>query len=328
MSSQWQSSTSGIKNKAAPVPFGFAVPASYSATDTSVPGNPILVDPFTVQYKLQPPWIIPDNCSCALTSASFAYTQPNIVGAAVLESFPTGNNRLTINYGGAGDVDIILDEGLYTYLDVQSALNIWFRTHDDTGAAAPPATPIVAGATDLVILTGITSTQKIIFSLNPAALTGGVFPVGDLEVSFVNPSPVTGDNDSIGEVLGYPTSGSGSSFTAPAGSTDIYSSYAPNVSDFAPSSSYNLYMSLVTNSYQNGATGQLLHSFPLGNVQPNAVAAYQPTLRYPVQLSSGTYSSLSLWTTDSSGGRLPWSKYQAPFAFNAVISKNKEDGSI
>lgn len=326
-SQQWSSTTSGIKKTAAPIPLSFSIPANYAATATT-PGAPILTDPFTVQFKLTPPLVIPENCCCALDKASFAYTQPNIVGPATLEAFPNGNNRVTINVGGAGDVDIVLDDGLYTYLDVAQALNVWVRSHDATGAAAPPGTPIVAGATDLFILTGITSTQKIILSLNPAALAGGAFPVGDFVVDFTNPSPDTGLNDSMGEVLGFPVTGAGAIITAPAGSTAIYSAFAPNVSDFANASAYTLYMSLVTSSYQNGSTGQLLYSFPLGGFDPNSVASYQSTQRYPVPVSSGTYSSVTIWTADQSGHRFPWSYYQAPFTFDCIISKNKDDGSL
>jgi hypothetical protein len=324
---QWSSNTSGIKKAASPYPLGFTVPSNYAATATT-PGAPILVDPYTVQFKLNPPLVIPENCCMALDKASFAYTQPNIVGAATLEAFPNGNNRVTINVGGAGNVDVVLDDGLYTYLDVQQALNVWVRSHTTAGAAAPPGTPIVAGSTDLFILTGITSTQKIILSLNPAALTGGVFPVGNFVVNFTNPSPVSGNNDSMGTVLGFPVTGGGAVITAPAGGTDVYSAFAPNVSDFANASAYTLYVSLVTGSYQNGSAGQLLYSFPLGGFEPNSVAAYQSTQRYPVPVSSGTYSSVTVWTADQSGNRFPWSYYQAPFTFDAIISKNKDDGSI
>lgn len=323
---QFTSTASGIKNAAAPIPISFSVPAGYTQTSNN-PGEPILVDQYTVRFRMQPPLVIPENCSCGLTQASFAYSQPNIVGAAVLESAPSGNNRITMDFG-AGDVDIILDAGLYDYLDVQAALNIWVRTHDTTGGDAPPGTAIVAsGATDLFILTGISATQKIVFSLNPAALTGGAFPVGGITVSFINPSPVSGNNDSMGDILGYPTDGS-ADFTTPSAGTAIYSDYAPDVADFAATSAYTLYMSIVTNSYQNGSTGQLLYSFPLGAYVPNSVASYQTTLRYPVPLNSGSFSTVDIWTADQSGRRLPWSYYQAPFQFSAIISKNKEDGSL
>lgn len=330
MSNQFTSNTSGIKNKASPIPLSFSIPENYSTT-SGLPNEPILLDQYTVRFRMQPPLVIPENCSCGLTQASFAYSQPNIVGPAVLESAPNGNNRITIDFG-AGPVDIVLDDGLYDYTDVQAALNIWVRTHDDTGGDAPPGTAIVAaGVTaDLFIFTGISATQKLVFSLNPAALAGGVFPVGGITVNFENPSIVSGLNNSIGPVLGYPTSpiDPAREFTAPAGSNAIYSSYAPLVAGFSDTSAYVLYMSLVTASYQNGSAGQLLYSFPLGMAAPNSVIGYQATLRYPVPLSSGTFSSIDIWTADQAGNRLPWSYYQAPFQFSAMISKNKEDGSL
>lgn len=324
--STWSSSTSGIKNKAAPIPITFAIPENYSVTGTGA-GDPTLLDAYTVRFKMQPPLILPENCSCGLTQASFAYSQPNIVGPGVLPRIPGGNNRLTMNFG-VGNVDIVLDEGLYSDSDVQIALNNWARSHDNSGAATPPGTPIINGAADLFIITGISSTQKIVFSLNPLALNTGSFPAGGFTVSFVNPSPVTGLNDSIGPVLGYPTSGAGSSFNTGALTTETYSNYAPNVAGFSDTSAYVLYMSIITNSYQNGSVGQLLYSFPLGAFETNSVASYQPTLRYPVQLNSGTYSAIDIWTADQSGNKLPWSRYQAPFQFSAIISKNKEDGSM
>jgi hypothetical protein len=87
-------------------------------------------------------------------------------------------------------------------------------------------------------------------------------------------------------------------------------------------------MALVTNSYQNGIAGQLLYSFPLGTTTANSVVAFQPTLRFPVSVNSGTYSTVTVWTADQAGNRFPWSYYQAPFQFSAIISKNKEDGSL
>lgn len=322
----WSTTTSGIKNKAAPIPISLAIPESYSQTGTGQ-NDPILLDPYTVRFKLTPPLILPDNCSCGLTQASFAYSQPNIVPAAVLGSAPNGNDRLTANFG-SGSIDIVLDEGLYSYIDVQSALNVWARTHAADGSAAPPSTALVTGASDLFILTGISATQKIVISLNPAALAGGAFPVGGITISFRNPSLVTGLNDSIGPILGFPTSGTGSSFTTPSAGTTIASFYAPNAAGFSDTSAYALFLSILTNSCQNGLNGQLLYSFPLGAFTPNSVASYQPTLRYPVQTTSGTFSYIDVWTTDQAGNRLPWSRYQAPFQFSAIISKNKEDGSM
>jgi len=325
-SNTWSTNTSGTKTLARPIPLSFSIPGGYTAT---IENGPILVDRFTVQFPIKPPLIIPSNCCCHLTSASFAYSQPNIVDAGLLQSIPNGNNRISVKFGADPYVDIILEPGLYDFQDVQTALNIYART---VGSASGVW---VTGTTDLFILSGISATQKIIFSLNPAAIDatnfppGAQIPAGDVTVSFVNPSPSDGvSNDSIGPILGYPTTGVGSSFTAPAGQTTIYSDYAPLVAGFSDTSAYTLYMSIVDQSYQNGITGQLLFSFPLGDSEPNSVVSFQPTQRFIVPIMSGTFSSVNIWTADQDGNKLPFQFYQAPFQFQALISKNREDGSI
>lgn len=322
----WSTNTSGTKTLARPIPLSLSIPGSYTATAS---GGPILIDRFTVQFPITPPLIIPTNCGIHLTSASFAYSQPNVVDAGFLQSVPNGNNRLSVKFGADPYVDIILEPGLYDFQDVQTALNIYART---VGSASGVW---VTGTTDLFILSGISATQKIIFSINPAAIDptnfppGGQTPAGGIIISFVNPSPTDGvSNDSIGPILGYPTTGAGSSFTVPAASTAIYSSYAPNVAGFSNTSAYTLYMSIIDQSYQNGVSGQLLFSFPLGDAEPNSVVSFQPTQRYVVPIMSGTFSAVSVWTADQDGNKLPLQFYQAPFQFSCLITKNRDDGSI
>lgn len=323
---QWQSSQAGRKDPSQAIPLSFTIPATYT---TTIAGGPSIIDPYTVSYQMKPPLVIPDGCCAALHAASFAYTQPNIASAGVLTSVPNGNNRISIQAVAGTWLDIVLDTGLYDYLDVQTALNIYVRSHDVNGSTVGAA--IVTGATDLFLLTGISATQKLVISLNPAGLTGGVFPVGGFGVSFENPSPSLAPahaSDSMGDIIGYPTTGLGTSFTAPAGSANIYSSYAPNVADFGFTSAYTLYMDIVSGTYINGQTGQLLYSFPLGNVTPNSVSSYQATLPFPVPISSGSFSTVNVWTADQSGNRLPLAYYQAPFTFQLMISKSRADGSI
>lgn len=327
MYQQWQTSTSGITNKAAPIPISFSIPEGYNST---VKGGPILLDPYTVRFPMNPPLILPENCSCHLIQSSFSYSQPNIVFPNTIPNPIGGNNRITFKFGDAHPyIDVTIDNGLYSYIDVQTALNLYMRTHDVDGNEVTTGA-IVEGATDLITLTGIASTQKILFILNPAALFGGVFPAGGLDVSFENPSPSgTGHTtDSMGPILGWPTSGTFCRFKAPDVATTDFSEMAPNVAGFSNTSAYVLYMSLCTNSYQNGSTGQLLYSFPLGSFTPNSVASFKPTLQFPVQISSGTFSFVDIWTTDQSGNRLPWTFYQAPFQFSALIVKNKADGTL
>lgn len=304
----WSNSTSGIKNNAAPIPLNFSI------SNDSISQNAILLDSTTAQFRLQPPLTIPDNCCVDLITASYAYSQPNVAGPNEIPAILSGNNRISINFDGAGYADYFIPTGLYDYLDVQYQLNVIAR---DEGWAV--------GSVDLFTIQGVSSTQKIVLNVNPLALTGSVFPAGGIDISFVNPSPVTGDSDSMGDLLGFGTLYVLS--IAGGGSTSIVTE-APNVAGFSDTSAYLLYMSLVTSSYKDGVTGQLLYSFPLGDSTPNSVVSYQSTLRYPVPISAGTFSTVQIWTTDQSGNRLPWSYYQAPFQFSCLISKNKADGSM
>lgn len=312
----WQSSQSAARNPAAPIAMNFSIPGNYSATDTSDPSAPILTDPFTVNFKVNPPLVIPAGCNCSLVQASFAYTQPNIAAPGILVSQFAGNNRITISFAGGPATDYFLPTGLYDYFDVQTQLNLIAR---DQGW--------ILTSTDLFILTGISATQKIIFSMNPVALPGAAFPAGGITVSFQNPG-VLALNDSIGEVLGFTPTLIGPTIVAPAAGTVIVSQEGDAVADFGNTSAYALYISIVNGTYVNGLIGQLLYVFPLGNSAPNSVVSYQPSLIFPVQASSGTFSSIQVWTTDQSGNKLPWSYYQAPFQFSLLIGKNKSDGSV
>lgn len=321
---QWMSSSAGRTTAPEPIPLSFSVPGNYSATTT---GGPILLDPYTVQFNMSPSLVIPDGCLCNLIQASFAYTQPNIAGAGILAAVPNGNNRVTIKWGTLGaNQDIIIPTGLYSYLDVQQVLNVYMYTHDASGATVPSGSGMVTGS-DLWYLVGIPATQELVVTLNPAGASGATFPAGGMTVSFVNPSPTTGLNDSVGLVLGYPVTGGGASFTTPA-TTALYVSYAPNTSNFAATSAYALYVSFLKSSYQNGLIGQLLYVFPLGNSNPNSVVSHYAPLRSPIPVSSGTYSNITMYTTDQSGNKLPWAYYQAPFQFSALIAKNRPDGSL
>jgi hypothetical protein len=189
----------------------------------------------------------------------------------------------------------------------------------------------IVNNTPLFILTGINATQKVIFTLDPAALAPpgvGVVPAGGIDISFANPSPQFGTNDSIGPLLGFPTSGVDSVLNFAPGATSPISYTGTSAANFAVQSSYNLYVSLVNSSYQNGATGQLLYSFPIVAFQANSAIGYQPTLRYPVSASSGSFSNIEVWLTDQAGNRLSWKYFQLPFQFNAIIAKNSPGGML
>jgi hypothetical protein len=315
----WQVNSSGIKSLNAPVPLSFSIPSGY---DQTVSGGPILTTPSRVTFQLAPPLIIPKECNCTLTSASFCFSQPNIAGNGDgVFNILNGNNRISIQYDADPTIDFRVPLGLYSVTDLQLALNQIAR---DKGW--------ITGATDLFILSGISATQKIIFTLNPAAFTDGEFPAGGIIISFPNPG-VDGFNDSMGNLLGFPTNPADPNYTTitapgPGGLAGLVSVPAPNVSNFANISAYNLYVSFLNNSYQNGAVGQLLYSFPIGPYTPNSVISYQPSLRFPVQCQSIEYSTVDIWTTDQSGNQLPWKYYQSPFSFSCMISKSKTDGSL
>ena len=153
------------------------------------------------------------------------------------------------------------------------------------------------------------------------------FPAGGVVISFANPG-VLGLNDSIGDILGYPTGGAGSVLTIAGGVSIPQAFAAPFVANFAEVNSYILYVSTVKDSYSNGLTGQLLFAFPLGDYAPNTIAKYQSTSRYPVPASPGPHSQVTIYLTDNFGNKIPLRFFQGAIAFSFVISRNKADGSI
>lgn len=310
----WQANNSALQSINAPIPLSLSVPAGYSQTTDP---SRILVDPSTVEFQLSPPLVIPANSNCSLVSASFCFSQPNIAGFNDgVYNIMSGNNRISIGFGTPTLTDYYVPLGLYSVQDLQLALNQIAR---DEGW--------VTGTIDLFILTGISATQKVVFTLNPASLSGGVFPVNGLNISFKNPG-TSGNNDSMGRLLGFTPTVSGPTITGPAGSNVIVSQLAPDVSNFANTSAYNLYLSFLTGSYQNNIVGQLLYSFPIGPYSPNSIISIEPKQRFPVPCNSSAYSTVQVWTTDQDGNRLPWKYYQSPFSFSCLISKNRPDGTI
>lgn len=314
---RWMTATSGLKGNNAPIPINFSIPAQLQTSTSAIN----LIDNATAQVKMNPPLIIPDGCCIDLINASFPYTQPNIAPASAgLATIPTGNNRVSIDFNSTGFVELTVPAGLYDYTDVQYAWN----SYAISAGWVPPS----AASQQLFIFTGISATQKLVITVDPLALAGGVFPAGGIVLDFTNPSPVSGLDDSIGEVLGFPTSGAGAILTVPGAGTTPESFTSPDAADFAATSAYALYMSLVTNSYQNGLQGQLLYVFPLGQFASNSVISWQSSLRYPVPAVAGNHSFVNIWTTDQAGNKLPWKYYQSPFNFSVTISRNKPDGSI
>ena len=312
----WGSINTGLQNVADPIPLSLSIPANYIQT---LPGGPLLVDSSTVSFQLRPPLIIPAGCGCDLVEASFCFSQPNVGASGELASFGEGNDRITIQFGANPSADFIIPTGLYSVDDVEFALN---QIAAQQGWVNP--------GQSLFSLVGVAATQQILFGLNPAAITGNAFPAGGITVSFQNPG-VNALNNSMGELLGFPTNPADPNYvviTAPGGGTTTVTQLSPNPADFATISSYNLYLSILTNSYVNGVQGKLLFSFPLGNEVPNSVVEKLPPKRFPVPTITNSYSNIDVWTTDDQGRRLKWQYYQAPFSFSCLISKNKHDGSV
>jgi len=317
---RWTTSTSGLKTNNAPIALNYSIPEAISTSSGSI----TLVDAYTIQVAHNPPLIIPDGCCADLVVASYPYSQPNVANSAAgLQLIPMGNNRMSVNFNGGGYVsasEVLIATGLYAVSDIMAAWNAFAIT-----AGWVPAS---AASQNLFTLTGVTATQQLVITVDPMALSGGVFPASGIILNFTNPSPYSGLNDSIGELLGFPTTGSGAILTVAGGGDTPVSFTSPAAADFAATSAYSLYWSPVTGTYQNGQTGNLLYSFPLGSSSPNTVVQFQSSLRYPVQVTSGNFSSVRIWTTDQNGNKLPLKYYQAPFTFSVVISKNKYDGSI
>jgi hypothetical protein len=312
---EWESPTGGTRI-ADPVPFSFSIPAGFTPGQTQ--GNVACVDAFTARIALAPPLQIPRDMEAHLTTGSVAYTQPNIgTSAAPIPGYPAGDDRISISWNGGGITDYLLPQGLYGFNDIATQLNLLAATNGwSTGASAV-----------LFTLIGIQSTQKILLSLNPAAIAGGTFPAGGVVINFTNPG-VLGLNDSIGPILGFPTSGAGATLSVPGGGATVVTFAAPNVSNFAFTSAYALYLSFLRDSYVNGLTGKLLHVFQLGTAQPNSVLTVLPPLKFTVPIAAGSYSSVDVYFTDQSGNRLSLANFQSPASIGLMMAKRNADGSV
>lgn len=315
---EWMTPAGGVRI-ADPVPFSFSIPAGFSPGQTS--GSVACVDAFTARISIAPPLQIPIEMEAHITSGSVAYTQPNIgTSTAPIPGFPAGDNRISITWGGGPPVDYLLPQGLYGYTDIATQLNLIAAQNGWTTSSTAA----------LFTLIGIQSTQKILLSVNPAAISaGGAFPPGGVIISFANPG-VNGLNDSIGPILGFPTSGGGSVLTIAggAGTTSVVTFAAPNVSNFAFTSAYAIYMSFLRDSYANGLTGKLLYVFQLGTAQPNTVLTVLPPLKYTIPMAAGSYSTVDVNFTDQSGNRLSLANFQSPANISLMLAKRNSDGSV
>lgn len=319
-------SQTGTPKPATPIPISIGIPAAMVPGTTI--GNIACVSPTTVRVFFNPPLTIPDNMCAHLIQASFPYTQPNIAGLGDnLSTIPTGNNRVTMEMGPGILADQYIPIGLYDFNDVAAAFN---NISFVAGWTASPINPLFS-------FQAVSATQKLIINVDPSQLiagpdvpVAGTIPPGGFIVNFENPSlDIGGNDDSIGPIIGFNTSGAGSSFIVPAGTTLITSYAAPNVADFATITGYALSLSCLTSSYQNGATGNLLYVFGLGGDNaPNNVLEYQASLPFLIPLRQGSYTSIDVTTTDQNNNPLKWQYYQAPFQFTIMLAKSKADGSM
>lgn len=299
-----------------PQQFSFAIPAYFSAGQTS--GNMTCVDAYTCQITLSPPLILARAMECHLTQASCPYSQPNVgYAAAAIPGYSAGNNRISISWAGGSRTDYFVPTGLYSVSDVELALN----------QIAVTAGWITSTTTPLFILQGISATQKVLFTVQPTYLTGAVFPAGGVIIDWLNPS-VASINDSLGPILGFPTTGGPATITLTGGSGAAVTTAAPNVADFTRTTAYLIYMSILTDTYLSGQVGKLLTQFSLGGHTPNDVFAVEPSLKTSANIAPGTYSVLSVYLTDQSGNRLSLANFSAPLAVTTMIANVAADGSV
>jgi len=296
------------------IPFTLSIPAGFTAGTQS--GNLTAVDGYTCRVSLSPNFDLSKSTEVHLIQASIPYTQPNIgPSAASIPGFSAGNNRISITWNGGARTDYFMggssaSSGLYGVDDLATALNQIAAT---AGWVSSSAT------SPLFILTGIASTQKIVMTVNPSVLTGGAFPAGGVVIDFLNPG-VGGLNDSIGPMMGWPTSGGGATLSIAGSGTSAVSFNAPDAANLAIYTAYGLYGSFATDSYNQGLTGKLVSVFPLGTFSPNSIMSFQPPQPFPIPVAKSVYSQIDFYFTDQSGQRLLLNNFQAPIQFSLMIT--------
>ena len=296
-------------NTANPIPFTLAIPAGFT-TGTQVQ-NLTAVDKYTCQVSLSPRMDLSLSREAHLIQASIPYSQPNIGGASSgVPGFVAGNNRISITWNGGARTDYLFPQGLYGVSDLESQLNQFAATAGWISSAA---------VSQLFFLTGIPSTQTILLTVDPAVLTGGAFPASGVVIDFLNPG-VGALADSIGPVMGWPTTGAAATLTIAGAGTTPVSFLGPNTANLALYTAYALYCSFLLNSYQQGNIGQLLAVFPLGAFKPNSVMSFQPPQVFPIPVAKGVYSVVNFWFTDQLGNRLILNNFQASMEFSFLIT--------
>lgn len=325
-SQQWATST-GDAATPQPVPFTWSLPARFSPGQAV--GNVMCLDRFTARISLSPPMRLAEEMSAYLHSASIPITYPNIGPAsAVIPGFPNGNNRISITWpgvNGGARTDYLLPAGLYGTTELQAYLNFLAGTEQAEGGLQVTASVV----SQLFTILSNQATQSINIVMNPAVITApvaGQFPAGSID--FLNPG-AAGLNNSVGLILGYPTAGPGATLTFPAGQTVPEDYPAPGPANLALYAAYVAVLSCVSGSYSNGATGQLLFTFPLGgqDVVPNGITAFEPNLPYLVPVDSATYSVIDFSLQDDQGNRLVLANFTGPMTLSVMFSRYKKSGA-
>lgn len=307
--------------KEQPVPQAFAVPGDFTEAVSNLSplgaqatsGNGVLVS-FSpaVEQKMHKKYsIVP-------IQVSVPYVTPNVGDSSInIPGFPNGNNRISFKFGPAAYLDCLIDEGLYGFEDLAFALNVWAASATEHPDGPWISDPVNAPC---FYINAVQSTQKLIVTISPTTFladadgsgnAAGEFPTDGILMNFVNPSPVSGLNDSIGELMGFLTNDA----AYPAGgivtmgstaSTVSDSVLANNSADMAFTTEYVLYTDLVTGSYTDGKSGGAMLRIPLGNQTPNSIIAIQfPFRRYMKNEPQQSISTARFWWTDQNGLKLP-----------------------
>lgn len=290
-----------------PIRFAVTIPSGFAVGNVS--GNLECVSRNVVRMQLAPPLSIPQGMEAHLLNASIPFTQPNVGAAAdLIPGYTAGNDRVSITWNGGARTDYVAPSGLYGFQDI----GLWMNQ------SAVDAGWINSVSDSLFTFYGIQATQKVILVVDPSGLSGGAFPAGGVVIDFLNPGALA-LNDSMGPLLGWPTTGGGATLTIAGAGTAAESFAAPNVANFAIYSAYLISFSFLTNSYLNGQTGQYLDSFNVGEFQPNSLMTFQPPQKSGPTMAPGLYSQLTIAVTDQSGSPLAWSEFQAPVAISMML---------
>ena len=292
-----------------PINIRVTIPGTFPSQSPNVQPLPA-ISGSAAPITLSPPIRLDTNRKWQIVpySLSIPYTTPNLGPAsAAIPGFPSGNSRVTISIGGGASADLVLPAGLYGINDIAVALNI-------AAQAAGWIDNAVLGP--LWQLTGDNATQQTIITADPTFLlanaggsgnAAGSFPIGGITLNFTNPSPNTGLNDSMGQMIGFPTVGGGAVLVFGPGTNPAVSASftSPNRADLARLSAIVIYTDIATSSYVDGISSNAIYTVPVGDKTPNTILSILPPFEQPVPVGQYLISSFKLWFTDQRGNFLP-----------------------